>query len=59
MSEILKEILAYFIFVFFLLAVAYGNKDPHMYLLRKNLQDIFVAVDQTGVDMATVCIICL
>lgn len=59
MSDILKEILAYFMFVFFLLVVAYGNKDPHTYLLHKNMRDIFVAVDQTGVELSTVCIICL
>ena len=56
MSEILKEIFAYFLFVFLLLIAAYGNRDTEAYLLRKNLQDIFVDVDQTGVDLADVCV---
>lgn len=56
MSKILKEIFTYFLFVFLLLVVAYGNRDKEAYLLRKNLQDIFVDVDQTGVDLAEVCI---
>lgn len=56
MSEILKEIFAYFIFLFFLLVVAYGNRDSKAYLMSKNLQDIFVDVDQTGVDLADVSI---
>lgn len=61
MSEILKEIVTYFLFVLLLLMVAYGNRDPNAYLLRKNLHDIFVDVDQTGVDLADVCIkaVCL
>lgn len=56
MSEILKEIFAYFIFLFFLLIVAYGNRDSKAYLMSKNLQDIFVDVDHTGVDLADVSI---
>ncbi|XP_068694084.1 polycystin-1-like protein 2 [Montipora foliosa] len=52
MSEILKEISAYFLFVFVLVVVAYGNRDPNAYLLSKNLRDIFVEVDDTGVDLA-------
>ena len=54
MSEILKEISAYFLFVFVLVVVAYGNRDPNAYLLSKNLRDIFVEVDDTGVDLADV-----
>ena len=56
MAEILKEIFTYFLFVLLLLMVAYGNRDTKAYLLRKNLHDIFVDVDQTGVDLADVCI---
>lgn len=56
MAEILKEIFTYFLFVLLLLMVAYGNRDTKAYLLRKNLHDIFVEVDQTGVDLADVCI---
>lgn len=56
MLEILKEIFTYFLFVFLLLIVAYGNRDKQAYLLKKNLQDIFVDVDQTGVNLDEVCI---
>ena len=56
MSQILKEVFTYFLFVMLLLLVAYGNRDPYAYLLRKNLNDIFVDVDPTGVDLDDVCI---
>ena len=56
MSEILKEIITYFIFLMLLLLVAYGNKDPNMYLLRKTLHETFVDLDQLGVDLGDVCI---
>lgn len=56
MSQIIKEVLAYFLFVTFLLLVAYGNRDPYAYLLRKNLHDTFVDLDETGVDLADVSV---
>lgn len=56
MSEIIKEIVTYFLFVMLLLLVAYGNKDPNTYLLRKTLHETFVDLDQTGVDLADVCL---
>ena len=56
MSEIIKEIVAYFLFLMLLMLVAYGNKDPNTYLLRKTLHETFVDLDQTGVDFSDVCI---
>ena len=56
MSQIIKEVLTYFLFLIFLLLVAYGNRDPYAYLLRKNLHDTFVDLDETGVDLADVSI---
>ncbi|XP_048576826.1 uncharacterized protein LOC5521481 isoform X2 [Nematostella vectensis] len=51
MSMILKEILAYFIFIAVLLLVAYGNRDPNAYLLRKTLVEEFVSLDESGVSL--------
>ena len=59
MSEILKEIVTYFLFLMLLLLVAYGNRDPSTYLLRKTLHETFVDLDQLSVDLADVCISCL
>ena len=59
MSEILKEIVTYFLFVMLLLLVAYGNKDPNTYLLRKTLHETFVDLDQLSVDLADVSIYAL
>ena len=56
MSEILKEIVAYFLFLMLLLLVAYGNRDPNTYLLRKTLHETFVDLDQLSVDLADVSI---
>lgn len=56
MSEILKEIVTYFLFLMLLLLVAYGNRDPNTYLLRKTLHETFVDLDQLSVDLADVCI---
>ena len=59
MSEILKEIVTYFLFVMLLLLVAYGNRDPNTYLLRKTLHETFVDLDQLSVDLADVSIYAL
>ncbi len=59
MSEILKEICTYFIFLMLLLLVAYGNRDPNMYLLRKTLHESFVDQDPISMDLGDVCILCL
>lgn len=56
MSEILKEIVTYFLFLMLLLLVAYGNRDPSTYLLRKTLHETFVDLDQLSVDLADVCV---
>ena len=56
MYEILKEIVAYFLFLMLLLLAAYGNRDPNTYLLRKTLHETFVDLDQLSVDLADVCI---
>lgn len=42
MSIILREIFAYFLFLGVLILVAYGNRDPNAYLLRKSLMEQFV-----------------
>ena len=42
MQTILREIIAYFVFLGVLLLVAYGNRDPNAYLMRKSLFDQFV-----------------
>lgn len=42
MSTILREIFAYFLFLGVLILVAYGNRDPNAYLLRKSLMEQFV-----------------
>ncbi|XP_022779645.1 uncharacterized protein LOC111321123 [Stylophora pistillata] len=52
MSEIIKEIVTYFLFLILLMLVAYGNRDPNTYLLRKTLHETFVDLDQTGVDFS-------
>ena len=54
MCAILKEIITYFLFLFLLLFVAYGNRDPHAYLLQKALNDQFVDLNQESVDLADV-----
>ena len=54
MSEILKEIITYFLFLMLLLLVAFGNRDHHTYLLRKTLHETFVDLDHDSVDLADV-----
>ncbi|XP_063612193.1 polycystin-2-like protein 1 [Penaeus indicus] len=47
MQDLLLEILVYLIFLYLILSVSYGARDPHVYYMRSNVENIFVKTSST------------
>lgn len=54
MNRIMKEIVAFFIFLIMLMNVAYYHRDPNTFLLTKTLYEHFDEVNAYGIDLAAV-----
>ena len=42
MQAIIREIIMYFLWLYMLMLVAYGNRDPHSYQMTANYKNMFV-----------------
>ena len=54
MNEVLKEIVAFFVFLVLLMMVAHYHRDPNTFLLRKTLFETFEEVNAYSIDLAAV-----
>jgi hypothetical protein len=54
MDAALKEIVAFFFFLIFLMDVAQYHRNPNTFLLTKTLYETFEEVDAYGIDLSAV-----
>ncbi|XP_013386314.1 uncharacterized protein LOC106155845 [Lingula anatina] len=50
MYDILREIIFYSVFVWMLLVISYGNRDPYNFYLREHMENEFVFKGHTTID---------
>ena len=51
MYSVIREILFYFLFVWIVLMIAYGHRDPYAHFMTGNLQDMFVGHGEIGEEL--------
>lgn len=54
MAQILKEIFSYLFFLWILIVLSYGNRDPNAYLLKNALKSTFIDGTNSGESFADV-----
>lgn len=54
MYSIIRELIMYFLWLYMLMMVAYGNRDPYSYKMNANYKDMFIrgayAMDDAKMD---------
>ena len=57
MWDILQEMAAYAFFLWVLLTISYGSRDPNCFLIRKSLENHFLQPEDPWLSYREVCIL--